>query len=72
MELQDWERAGGIFCNRCHKETVRVFNGLCLNCYRDDVAKLEQNQEDRAEKRYYQRKLTEGTISLAQLREGRL
>jgi len=68
----DWEAAGGLFCSKCGRETVRNFNGVCLNCYREDVAIREQKQADRAEKQYYRRKLSEGTISLAQMREGRL
>ena len=67
-----WEAAGGLFCRQCGQETVRIFDGLCLTCHYAAIAKREQQQEERSEKRYYQRKLSEGTISLAQLREGRL
>ena len=68
----EWEDAGGLFCTRCGQETVRIFNGVCFICYREDIARSEQKQADRAEKQYYQKKLSEGTISLAQMREGRL
>ena len=71
MTEQGWEAAGGLFCKQCGQETVRIFNGLCLNCYRVAIAKGEQQQEDRSERRYYRRKLAEGTISLAQLKGGR-
>lgn len=72
VRRQEWEDSGGLFCTRCGQETVRIFNGICLSCYRDDIARHEQRQADKTEKRYYQRKLSEGTISLAQMREGRL
>jgi len=72
LTKNDWEAAGGLFCSRCGQETVRIINGVCLTCYREDVARSEQKQADRAEKQYYRKKLSEGTISLAQMREGRL
>ena len=71
-DKNEWEKAGGLFCTRCGQETVRIFNGVCLNCSREDIARDEQKQADRAEKQYYRKKLSEGTISLAQMREGRL
>jgi len=67
-----WEAAGGLFCRQCRQETVRIFDGLCLTCHYAAIAEREQQQGEKAEKRYYQRKLSEGTMSLAQLREGRL
>ena len=69
---KDWEACGGLFCTRCGQETVRMFDGMCLTCYHEDIAQREQKQADRAEKQYYRKKLSEGTISLAQMREGRL
>lgn len=72
MKEQDWEKTGGLFCKQCRGESVRIFDGLCLNCYHEAIARREQQQEEKSEKRYYQRRLSEGTISLAQLREGRL
>jgi len=72
ISKQAWDAAGGVFCQHCGQETVRMFDGLCPNCHYDAIAKREDKHEQRAERRYYQRKLSEGTISLAQLREGRL
>ena len=72
LPRSDWEASGGLFCSRCGQETVRSFGGVCLSCYRDDIATRENKQADSAEKRYYRKKLSEGTISLAQMREGRL
>lgn len=69
---RDWKVAGGLFCKQCKQETVRIFSGLCLSCHREAIATREKQQEDRAERRYYRRRLSEGTIALARLREGRL
>jgi hypothetical protein len=72
MNEEAWEAAGGLFCPKCGQETVRILDGLCLDCYMEKNAEREQKQADKAEKRYYKKKLAEGTISLSQLREGRL
>lgn len=69
---RNWEAAGGLLCRQCDQETVRIFDGLCFGCHYEMVAGREQKQEEKSEKRYYRRRLSEGTISLAQLREGRL
>jgi hypothetical protein len=72
MTKRDWDRAGGITCASCGRETVNILGGLCPCCHREVIAKREQQQEYKAERRYFQRRLTEGTISLTQLKEGRL
>lgn len=38
----------------------------------EKVAEREKRKEDKAERRYYKEQLRKGTISLAQMREGRL
>lgn len=72
MNSDAWEATGGSFCSKCGAETVRLFDGVCLSCNYEIIAEREQKQADKAERRYYQRRLTEGTISLAQMMEGRL
>ena len=68
----DWNKAGGVVCPACGKETFRMIDGICFQCCRDKVAEREKRKEDKAERRYYKEQLMKGTISLAQMREGRL
>ena len=68
----DWDKLGGVTCPSCNRETVRIINGVCLQCHRDRVAEREKKKEDKAERRYYKEQLRKGTISLAQMKEGRL
>ena len=69
---EDWEKTGGIYCSSCHQETVRLLEGLCPQCQQDLENERARIAEDKAEKRYYKDQLRKGTISLAQMREGRL
>ena len=69
---EDWEKAGGVHCSECQQETARLVDGLCPQCWGDMEAERAKKAEDRAERRYYQDQLRKGTISLAQMREGRL
>lgn len=68
----DWFNAEGLVCFSCGQEAMRVTDGLCLKCQRKIEAERMGEVEDKSMKRYYQAKLREGTISLAQMREGGL
>lgn len=68
----NWEKSGGLFCSRCHGEVVRLINGLCPRCHGEDEKEIAGKMAMRAEKRYFTDQLRKGTISLADLREGRL
>lgn len=70
--VEDWERAGGICCSDCGQEVVRLNHGLCPRCHGDAEAERAKMTGERAERRYYKDQLRKGTISLAQMREGRL
>ena len=72
MTFDDWRKTGGIYCPKCGREVVRLINGVCPWCYRNIEKKRIDEQEDKAMKRYYRSKLRDGTISLAQMRDGRL
>ncbi len=72
MDQKDWERSSGIICPKCEHETFRMVGGICIQCHRDEVAESEKRKEIRAERRYYKDQLRNGTISLAQMRTGRL
>lgn len=72
MNQNEWDKTLGITCPNCGKEALRMIAGICLQCYRDKVAEREKIKEDKAERRYYTEQLRKGTISLAQMREGRL
>lgn len=67
-----WERASGAACPNCEQETLQIVGGLCPRCRRGTSAKRDGQVEERTMRRYYQRQLREGTISLAQMREGNL
>lgn len=70
MINEGWEKAGGTFCNNCGAETVRLIGGLCPQCSKKEEADRMERVEDKTMRRYYRRKLNEGTISLADLKEG--
>jgi len=72
MNQNDWDQTNGVICPDCGQEALRMVGGVCLQCHRDKVAEREKRKEDKAERRYYKEQLRKGTISLAQMREGRL
>jgi len=72
MNQDDWDQTNGIICPNCGQEALRMVDGNCFRCYRNKVAEREKRKEDKAERRYYKEQLGKGTISLAQMREGRL
>lgn len=65
MNLEQWEKAGGIRCPNCKKEVVQLIDGLCHWCYNEKEA-------DKSMRRYYNRRLREGSIRLAALKENQL
>jgi len=69
---EDWDKTAGVICPDCKQETVRLIDGMCPQCHNEKVAEREGKEEEKSERRYYGRRLREGTISLAQMREGRL
>lgn len=72
MNDEDWSRCAGIICPRCNRESFRMVEGVCFSCYSHKIMKKEENMEDHAMKDYYRRALREGTVSLVEMREGRL
>jgi hypothetical protein len=68
----DWLATGGIICKTCGAEVVRLIEGECPQCYKARVAEKEKVEEDRSMRRYFRRALNKGTLSLADLRDGRL
>lgn len=67
----NWERAAGLNCPKCENEMLRIFDGLCPQCYRIKVLENEKRDEDKSMKRLYSRRLREGTVSLGEMRENR-
>lgn len=72
LTIEDWERTKGTICPNCGQEALRLVGGICLQCYNKMIAERERKKEDRAERQYYREQIKRGTISLAQMREGRL
>ncbi len=72
MNQNEWDKANGVVCPACEHESLRMINGICIQCYREGVAEEEKKKEDRTERRYYKDQLRKGTISLTQMRGGRL
>lgn len=72
LTKEDWDETAGVICPDCKQETFRLIDGVCLQCHNEKVAKQEGEEEERSERRYYSRRLREGTISLSQMKEGRL
>ncbi|GAI19092.1 unnamed protein product, partial [marine sediment metagenome] len=56
----------------CGNESLRIVDGMCPSCRFEAEAKREEKKGDARMRRYYRRRLREGRITLAQLREGRL
>ena len=69
--MNDWERSGGTFCS-CGSEVVRLIGGLCPQCHEKAEEERARKAGDKVERRYYKDQLRKGTISLAQMRGGRL
>lgn len=72
LKEEDWEKGGGVYCSGCHRETMQLIEGLCPQCRRDAEAERAEKLGDKRERRYYKDQLRKGTISLHQMREGRL
>ena len=68
----DWEKSGGLFCPSCGNEVVRIIEGRCPQCHQAMIAIREAQAADRAERRYVVQRLREGTLSLHDLKRGRL
>lgn len=72
VALDNWERARGIQCPSCHRETLQLIMGVCPTCARKDEMARDKQLEEKTMRRYYQRQLRKGVISLRALRENLL
>lgn len=70
--MSQWDDAAGVLCPECGQETLRLIDGKCPSCYQAMVVKEVEKAEDKSMRRIYSRKMREGTISLKEMREGRL
>lgn len=68
----DWDKTNGVICPNCEQETLRMVEGICIQCYRDKVAVKEERLGRKREKRYLVNLFNKGKITLRQMREGRL
>ena len=68
----DWDKAGGLVCPECGRETVRMIDGLCPECHKKKAAEEEEKLGRKREKRYLVNLFNRGKITLRQMREGRL
>ncbi len=69
---EEWEATRGPACPVCGKDTYRFIDGMCKYCHLDKEDEREKKLETKKMRAYYQRKLHNGTISLAAMRAGRL
>lgn len=72
MNRKEWDNACGVYCPRCHHETMRVLDGLCSQCQSRVEEERVEKLERRKMKRYYTDKLRRGEITLSQMRRGEL
>lgn len=72
LTRNDWERARGVTCQVCGRETLQSINGLCPQCANAKEAERLEQQENNTMRRYYSRKLREGTLDLHRMKEGLL
>jgi len=72
MTDEQWDKAGGVTCNGCGRETLRLIDGLCPECSGVVRTEAEEQIEKKAMRRYYMDKLRNGTLNLSRMREGLL
>lgn len=72
MNQTDWDKAKGEICPDCEEEALRFIDGICFPCYNRRIMERDLKMEERAERRYFQHALRKGTVSMKQLKEGRL
>ena len=68
----DWGKSGGVFCSNCNAEIVRVFDGLCPQCFHKLTSEQEEALGRKREKNYLIQLFNKGKITLKQLKQGRL
>lgn len=71
-DQENWEKSRGVLCSECHNETLQIVDGLCRRCYEQKAADYQTRVENEIMKRYFSRGLRNGTVTLRQMREGRL
>lgn len=59
-------------CGHCHQEAFRLLDGLCPRCSEGRDVQVVEEAEDKAVRAHFKRALRAGTVSLQELREGRL
>lgn len=64
MDNAEWDRAAGVSCPRCGRETHRFLAGLCATCNRAKVAEQERKLALRSVRRGVRR----GLLRLKDLR----
>lgn len=72
LSQEEWDRVRGVLCPRCNNETLRLINGVCLQCARQMSQEWEEKKEDKAMRNYYRAKLRAGTLDIHRMREGLL
>ena len=72
LNQTNWDRAKGVICPGCGRETLQVINGLCPQCTNAEEAERVEEQENNTMRRYYSRRITEGTLDLHRMKEGLL
>ena len=72
LTQKDWDRAKGIICQECGRETLQSIDGLCLQCANAKEANRLEEQENNSMRHYYARKISEGTLDLHRMKEGLL
>ena len=72
QEQENWEKSRGVLCSECRNETLQIVDGLCPECYNQKANDFQTKVENDIMKRYYKRGLRNGTVTLRQMREGRL
>lgn len=70
MTNGDWESAKGVVCATCGRETFRIINGDCPQCYNGKKLAVAENFEKKATVRYFRRALNQGELTLGQARKG--
>jgi len=68
----DWDLAEGKPCKKCGRLSLRLPDGLCMGCYGNNQVEEADKAGKKSERRYFKKLVTQGIISISELRDGRV
>lgn len=68
----DWDISKGKPCSVCGRLSFRLPDGMCMECYGNIQVEAAEQAGEKSERRYFKRLVRQGTISISELRDGRV